>query len=88
MATEYEITIDRQLDSPGHGKDVVDGLNAKDKVYLRKAMITADKTNKTDSAHNNKLKMDPAVVDGDNKAISFAKQCVKLCSDRSRKKVL
>ena len=44
-------------------------------------MITADKTNKTDSADNNKLKMDPAVVDGDNKAISFAKQCVKLCSD-------
>ena len=63
LATEFEITIDRQIDAPGHGKDVVDGLNAKDKVYLRKAMITADKTNKTDSTHNNKLKMDPAVVD-------------------------
>ena len=86
LATEFDITIDRQIDAPGHGKDVVDGLNAQDKVYLRKAMITADKTNKTDSADNNKLKMDPAVVDGDNKAISFAKQCVKLCSDHSRKK--
>ena len=73
LATEFEITIDRQIDAPGHGKDVVDGLNAKDKVYLRKAMITADKPNTTDSADNNKLKMDPAVVDGDNKAIGFAK---------------
>ena len=30
--------------------------------------------------------MDPRVIDCDNNAISFAKQCVKLCSDRSRKK--
>ena len=76
LALQHGITIDRQIDALGHGKDVVDGLNAQDKVYPRKAMITADKTNKTDSADNNKLKVDPAVVD--NKAISFAKQCVKL----------
>ena len=38
--------MDRQIDAPGHGKDVGDGLNAKDKVYLRKAMITADKPTK------------------------------------------
>ena len=63
-------------------------LNAQDKVYLRKAMITADKNNKTGVSDNNKLKMDPAVVDGDNKAIRFAKQCINLCSDRSQKRVL
>ena len=71
---------------PGHKKDVVDGLNAQDKVYVRKVMITADKTNKTDSADNNKLKIDPAVVDSGNKAIAFSKQCLQLCLDRSRKK--
>ena len=86
LAFQHGITIDRQIDAPGGGKDVVDGLNTQDKVYLRKAMITADKTNKTDSADNNKLKMDPAVVDSDNKAIGNAKQCAKLCSDYSRKK--
>ena len=43
-------------------------------------MITADKTDKIGVPHINKLKMDPAVVDDDNKAISFAKQCVQLCS--------
>ena len=51
-------------------------------------MITADKTNKIDSVDNNKLKVDPAVVDGDNKAIGFVKQCVKLCLDCSKKWVV
>ena len=34
LALQYGITMDRQID-PGHEKDVVDGPNAQDKVYLR-----------------------------------------------------
>ena len=34
----YQITIDRAVGAPGHGKDVVDGLNAVDKNYLFKLM--------------------------------------------------
>ena len=38
LACEFELTIDRVIGAPGHGKDVVDGLNATDKIYLRKCM--------------------------------------------------
>uniref|UniRef100_A0A6T8CRX0 Uncharacterized protein n=1 Tax=Prymnesium polylepis TaxID=72548 RepID=A0A6T8CRX0_9EUKA len=33
VATEFNITIDRAIGAPGHGKDLVDGLNAMDKIY-------------------------------------------------------
>ena len=39
LAGEFDIIIDRLVDSPGYGKDVVDGMNAQDKVYLRHKMI-------------------------------------------------
>ena len=38
LASAYGITIDRQIDAPGHGKGVVDGINAIDKNYLSKMM--------------------------------------------------
>ena len=28
LSTSYQIVIDRAVDTPGHGKDVVDGFNA------------------------------------------------------------
>ena len=84
LAAQYSIVIDRQIDAPGHGKDVVDGLNAQDKVYLRKFMITARNPCTTGSDDTGKLKMEAAVVDGQNKAISFAKQCIKICSQDTR----
>ena len=33
-ATNLPIIIDRGIRSPGHGKEVVDGLNAVDKSYI------------------------------------------------------
>lgn len=33
---------------------------------------------------NIKVKMDAAIVDEENKAITFAKQCVKICSPEAR----
>ena len=38
LAGRFGIVIDRAIGAPGHGKDIVDGLNATDKVYLKKAM--------------------------------------------------
>ena len=38
LACTFDVTIDRAIGAPGHGKDVVDGLNATDKCYLRKMM--------------------------------------------------
>ena len=28
LSTSYKIVLDRAVDTPGHGKDVLDGLNA------------------------------------------------------------
>jgi len=33
LAGHFGIVIDRAIGAPGHGKDIVDGLNATDKVY-------------------------------------------------------
>ena len=38
LATKYNISIERAICAPGHGKDVVDGLNAVDKHYLKNVM--------------------------------------------------
>ena len=48
-------------------------------------MITACAASESSKDQNSKVKMDTAVVDGENKAISFAKQCVKICSQDARK---
>jgi len=38
LATTYQVAIDRGVGAPGHGKDLVDGLNALDKAFLRAKM--------------------------------------------------
>ena len=86
LASEFDIIVDRLVDTPGHGKDVVDGMNAQDRVYLRHNMITAKNTDQTGDSEESEVKFDAALADGDEKEISFADQCVKICSAKSRKK--
>ena len=38
MSQCYSIIIDRGISSPGHGKEVVDGINAVDKRYIYQLM--------------------------------------------------
>ena len=38
MSQCYSITIDRGISAPGHGKEVVDGLNDVDKSYIYQLM--------------------------------------------------
>ena len=38
MSQTYSIIIDRGISAPGHGKEVVDGLNAVDKRFIYKLM--------------------------------------------------
>ena len=40
MAQCYSIIIDRGISSPGHGKEVVDGINDVDKRYIYQLMST------------------------------------------------
>ena len=39
LAVKHNITIDRAVGAPGHGKDLIDGLNAVDKMYLKALMM-------------------------------------------------
>ena len=39
LSKSYQIVIDRAVDTPGHGKDVVDGFNAVQKRYLATCLI-------------------------------------------------
>jgi hypothetical protein len=38
LAVKYDTSIDRAIGAPGHGKDIVDGINATDKTYLASKM--------------------------------------------------
>lgn len=70
---EFWIAIDRQVDAPRRGNDIVDGLNEQDKVFLRNHMITTCTACEPSKDQNSKVKMDTAVGNGKNKAISFVK---------------
>ena len=35
LSSSYGIIIDRAINAPGHGKNVVDGLNATENIYLK-----------------------------------------------------
>ena len=38
MSQTYSIIIDRGISAPGHGKEMVDGINAVDKRYIYQLM--------------------------------------------------
>ena len=73
VAMKYNIVIDCAVGAPGHGKDVVDGLNAVDKRFLRKSMFQIfnpeeGTTRKAMHAHG-----------ADSRGmVSFAEECRKL----------
>jgi hypothetical protein len=79
LASTYGIVIDRAIGAPGHGKDIVDGLNATDKVYLRKAMCMIG----TPEADDGAKRMAAHAMLGDKK-MSLAVEAARLCSDPAR----
>ena len=38
LSSLYGIIMDRTINASGHGKNVVDGLNTTDKLYLKEEM--------------------------------------------------
>ena len=39
LVLEFHVIIDRAVGSPGHGKDVIDGLNYRNKCMLKLSMV-------------------------------------------------
>ena len=84
---EFCICIDRAVSAPGHGRDLVDGLNAVDKTYLRQMMCMigvpeANDGEKRMAAHA----MAERASGGERKLekASLAVECQRLLSDGAR----
>ena len=80
LCINYDIIIDRAVCAPGHGKSIIDGMNAVDKHYLRKKMCISGSTRCDDL----RTRMDMFAMK-EKYALSFAKECARLCGDESRK---
>ena len=74
LSTSYQIVLDRAVDTPGHGKDVVDGFNAVQKRYLAIClrMRSTPKKYKIDSK---RMCVEAMIEEGE---VSFAKECKRL----------
>jgi len=79
LAVDFGVVISRAIGAPGHGKDLVDGLNATDKIYLRKKMCMIG----TPEAKDSKCRMAAHSMVGDAK-MSLAVESKRLCEDPSR----
>ena len=51
MSQTYCIIIDRGISAPGHGKELVDGLNAVDKRYIYQLMSKVQLPGQSDLIH-------------------------------------
>ena len=78
LSTSYQIVIDRAVDTPGHGKDVVDGFNAAQKQYLSSClrMLSTPEKDKIDSK---RMRVEAMTEKGE---VSFAKECKRLLDFR------
>ena len=69
MSQTYSIIIDRGISAPGHGKQVVDGLNAVDKRYIYQLMPKVQLPGSV--IFDSQIKMHTGI---ENKDVSLAKE--------------
>ena len=67
----YQIVIDRAVDTPGHGKYVVDGFNAVQKRYLA-TCLRMRSTPEKENIYRKRMRVDAMTEKGE---VSFAKEC-------------
>ena len=60
----YQIVLDRALDTPGHGKDVVDGFNVSQKQYLATCFIMRSTTEK-ENIDSNRMRVEAMTEKGE-----------------------
>ena len=80
LSVKFQIIIDRAVDTPGHGKDVVDGFNAVQKRFLttclRKTSMPEVHNTVTDS---DRMQINSMTEHGE---VSFAVECSRLLIHR------
>ena len=70
----YQISIDRAVDTPGHGKDVVDGFNAVYIIYLATFLIMSS-TSEEDNIDSKYMHVDAMT---EKVKVSVALECKHL----------
>ena len=74
LSTSYQIVIDRAVDTPGHGKYVVDGFNAIQKRYLA-TCLRMRSTPEKDKIDSKRMRVEAMTEKGE---VSFAEECKRL----------
>ena len=78
LSKSYQIVLDRFVDTPGHGKNAVDGFNDIQKRYLAiclRMCITPEKYN----IDSKRMRVDAMTAKGE---VRFAKECKRLLDIR------
>jgi len=74
LSSTFVIDIDRGIDTPGHGKDVVDGFNAVQKRYL-KSCLRSRATPEVHDSSSKQMRVNAMTEEGE---VSFADECKRL----------
>ena len=74
LSTSYQIVLDRAVDTPGHGKDVVDGFNAVHKRYLD-SCLRMRRTPEKHKIDSKRMRVEAMTEKGE---VNFAEECKRL----------
>ena len=80
LSKSYQIVLDRAVDTPGHGKYVVDDFNAVQKRYLA-TCLRMRSTPEKDNIDSNRMHVEAMT---DKEEASFAKECKRLLDLRDK----
>ena len=72
--------FDRAIDTPGHGKDIMDGFNAVHKQYLA-TCLRMRSTPEKDKIDSKRTRVEAMTEKGE---VSFAKECKRLLDLRDK----
>ena len=83
LASQFGVMVDHMIGAPGHGKDVVDALNATTKKFLKEKMCMVSDVPGMDESER-KMKA-YSLSERENETTSFARECLRLCAVKERK---
>ena len=79
LSSSYVIIMDREINEPGHRKDVADGINATEKRYFKEQMELIGRL-----ASNDTLNTGMLPSDSENVSIKFKYQCIHILNNKYR----
>ena len=74
LSTSYKIVLDRDVDTPGHGKDFLDGFNAFQNQYLAPCLRMRS-TPEKENIDSKRMRVEAMTDKGE---VRFAKECRRL----------